>query len=573
MKHLSSVVLAAALVAAGVTACFKDPTSGLRNGATRIELTRTAITLFTGDSLAIQAELKDEQGNVLNAAGVTWASDNAAVATVRVDAIPIPGPAFSRGFVLATGAAGGVAHITVTGSGLTNTFRVVVLPTRLTASASAAVSGTARTDTIVNVLPGGVIQNDIFTAGDTVTFTMLAGSNLTFDSTASLVGFGTTRPYIVSRSATKIKVIAFQPFRGRPWVTTLSFHGSAETGVIAVDSLQSDTVVVSRPRFYGAVTQTGDTMFLDAPTGAAFRTAAPLAGARFGATAAIVLGRTAAQLKIISPATYTGVVTLTNVTVGSATVDSLKTPVAYTINKASFGGTVVTTGNLLDTVKVYGTAVTKFVTTPAASVSNVTIGGVAAFVLLRTADSMFVIAKLPSTGPIAVSNVNVGGTIIPTLNSPANVIIGPATGEANEPGNNARATATTVAFTGAADTITVYASLDCEDDGTACPGNGDYIDYFQIAFAGGAKLRAIVTWYGSGNPGAAYNDTNNPDIDVAIRDAGSYYGTNTATNGSGAIMPEVATTTALAAGTYWVRVMAWVTPSPISYQLRIVRVP
>jgi hypothetical protein len=575
MKHLSSVVLAAALVAAGVTACFKDSQEPLRNGATRIELTRNAITLVTGDSLAVQAQLKDEQGNVLSAAGVEWATDNAAVATVRVDSIPIPGPAFSRGFVLATAAAGGVAHITVTSGGLTNSFRVLVLPAGLTASASAVVSGTARTDTIVNVLPGGVIQNDIITAGDTVTFTALAGGNLTFDAAASLVGFGATRPYIVSRSATSIKVVAREPFRGGPWVTALTLHGPAETGDIALDSLQSGVVVVSRPRFYGVVTQTGDTMFLNAPTGAAFRTTAPLSGARFGATAAIVLARTATQLKVISPATYTGVVTLTNVTLGAATLDSVKTAVGYTINKASFGGTTnAASYSLLDTVKVYGTSVTKFTTTPAASVSNVSMNGVAAFVLIRTADSMYVIAKRTSTGPLAISNVNVGGTIIPTLNTPANVLIGPTTNDPNEPGNDVRATATLLAFTGAADTITVYGTLDCEDDGTACPGNGDVIDNYQIAYAGGAKLRAIVSFMGTGNPGSGYNDANNPDLDVKIRDGAGLSLTSGATNGAGLVMPEIATTAAvLAAGTFYFQLEIWVTPSPVTYQLRIVRTP
>jgi len=193
MKHLSSVVLAAAIVAAGVTACFKDPTSGLRNGAARIELNRSAITLRTGDSLAIQAELKDEQGNVLNAASLTWSSDDAAVASVRVDSIPIPGPAFSRGFVLANAAAGGVAHVTVTDGSLSSTFRVLVLPARLTALAQAALTGTAARDTVINFLPGNVIVRDTFTAKDTVIFTTTAGSNLTFDPAASTVSFGPTK--------------------------------------------------------------------------------------------------------------------------------------------------------------------------------------------------------------------------------------------------------------------------------------------------------------------------------------------------------------------------------------------
>lgn len=744
MKHLRSIVLAVALIAAGATACFKDPTSSLRNGPSLIDLTRSSMVLNVGDSLSVQAVVKDAQGNTYDAGDAAWVSDVPAIAAVRKDtSVTVPFNAFSAAFIRGVAAAGGVATVTVTSHGLTNTIRVVVLPTGLHASFGAVVAGAASTDTIAGA------PAVVFTAGDTVIFTVLAGGNLTFDPAASLVGFGPVRAagYVV-RTATVIKAISNVPFAGRPWVTKLTFNGPAAVGPIAIDSLQADSVLVARFRrvFKGTVTQTGDTVFLNAPvggsfstvatalsgarfgtragwvfartaaqvkvlspiaytghitltnqmvgsatldtlytpvnytttipaftgavtstgdttfiaaatgmtfdttastvrqgakpawlirrtptqivvmspvgtasavtvtnvhfglatidslltaatytlpvptlsgaitqsadtmfvnagTGTTFSTTAPLSTVKFGAATAIALAQTATQIKVISPVNWTGPVTATNVLVGTVKVDSLKTPASYTIAQAAFTGAVVAGGNLLDTVKVYGTALQKF-STAAATLSQISMNGVPATVLRRTADSMYVIAHRTSTGPLAVSNVNVGGTIIPTLSTSATVLVGPATGEPNEPGNDVRATATTLAFTGAADTITVYGALDCEDDGTACPGNGDIIDYFQIAYAGGAKLRAIVTWYGNGTGGPTYSDTNNPDIDVAIRDAAAnYYSTNTAANGSGSAMPEIATTTTLGAATYYVRVMAWLTPSPIQYKLQLLRTP
>jgi hypothetical protein len=542
MKHLSSILLAAAFVAGSVTACFKDPTSDLMNGPSQITLTRSAITLRTGDSIDVSAELKDDAGNTYGVTDAQWVSADANVAAVRVDTIIIPGDAFSRAIIRGVAAGGGTTTVTVTIRGVSKQFRVLVLPRALGATAAPAVSGTARTDTILITLPGGVIQRDIFTVGDTVTFTVAAGSKVYFSAdTMSKVSFGANRAYIVSRTdSTRIKAIARAPFRGRPWVTALHYNGPTEVGTVAIDSLQGDTVVVSRPRYYGTVTQTADTMFLNAQAGSTFATTSAV---RFGATAGIVLSRSATAMSVISPALYTGQVTVTNVVVGAATLDSLKSPAAYTINKASFGGTVVTAGRLVDTVKVYGTAVTKFTTTPAGSVSNVTIGGVAAWVILRTADSMYVVAKLPSTGPIAVSNVNVGGTNIPTLNTAGNIVITETpTGEANEPANDTPG-AVTINLTGATVTnpVVIYGAVD---------DAADVDDYFAFTLTAARTVVIQVQFTGTGGGGAT-----NPDIDLYTCNAACSGGYNFA--GATGAQPENMTLTTLAAGTYNIVVEAW----------------
>jgi hypothetical protein len=577
MKHLSSIVLAVAVVAAFATACFTDPTSSLRKGASRIELSRSAVTLATGDSLAIQAELKDDQGNTYDAGALQWATDNAAVATVRVDSTPIPYGAFSRGFVLAASATGGVAHITVSLGSISTGFRVLNVPAGFSASAPTLFrGGVAVKDTIVTKNPDNTVTRDIFTSGDTVVFKLATGSTLSFNATASTVSFGAAKAYILAQSADSIKVVARNSFHGRPWITKLTWHGPAEVGDVALDSLQGNVIAVAKPRYRGAIAvASGIVMTINAPpTGVTFRTGTTPTGVVINGKPASIITRTASSLVVADTVTadsagVTSGVIITNVNYsGGIVFDSLWSTGSYTISRVSFPGTISTPASLMDTIKVRAPGLLDAVN------SNVVVGGVIAWSFYRSADSIFAVAK--RTGAISVTNVTISGVTFPSL-SPAHPVNVPAspTGEPNEPGNNVRATATTVAFTGAADTIVVYGALDCEDDGTACPGNGDLIDYYQIAFAGGTKLRAIVTWYGNGTAGgSAYNDTNNPDIDVAIRDAAAnYYGTNTGANGSGAIMPEIATTTTLAAGTYYIRVMAWVTPSPITYQLQLIRTP
>jgi len=122
MKHLSSLVLAAVL-AAGAVACFKDPTEPLRNGPSRIQLTRSSAQLRVGDSLQVEAEVKDDQGNTFDAADAAWTTSNAAIAVVNVDASRIiPYQAVSRAFVRATGT--GAAWVFFASHGLKDSLRV-----------------------------------------------------------------------------------------------------------------------------------------------------------------------------------------------------------------------------------------------------------------------------------------------------------------------------------------------------------------------------------------------------------------------------------------------------------------
>lgn len=349
-----------------------------------------------------------------------------------------------------------------------------------------------------------------------------------------------------------------------------------------LDSVYSATgVTLNRAQYTGTVVVSGGIlMTVTAPAGATFSTSgANTSGVRFGSLAASVISRTATQIQVSSSANYTGPVTVTNLLVGTARLDSVKTTAPSTIQKATFAGTITQTGTkLLDTITVNTPAGVAFVT--GATPSDVMVGGVAAFVLSRTTTQMIVIPKV--VGQLAaITNVDVGGTVFPSL-VPATAVppVTSTTGEPSELGNNALAGARAVAFTGATDTIVAYGSIDCQDDGTACPGNGDITDWYSFSLPATNFIRAILEFPGVGDAGnTAANPTNycgnpadhsNPDIDMSIRTS---TGTGVArTGGAGLVMPEISSTNAAQApGTYTIRIDGWCTNGPMTYKLRILR--
>jgi len=381
--------------------------------------------------------------------------------------------------------------------------------------------------------------------GDTML--VAAPTGAAFSTAAPLSGarIRTRAAWVLGRTAAQLQVLWPRDTTGVVTVTNVV------VGSATIDSLKTPaSYTTTIPSFGGAVTQSADTMFLNAPTGSTFATNSAV---RFGATSAIVLTRSTTALKVISPATWTGVVTVTRVVAGSLTIDSAKTPAPYTINRAVFG-TVVTLGRLVDVVKVYATAGALFTTTPADSVSNVTIGGQRAWVVLRTADSMYVVSKMPSTGSIAISNVNVGWMKIPSLNSPSAVVISELpTGEPNEPANNTPG-AVTINLTGAtaANPVVIFGAV----DGVALGSGADADDYFAFTLAAARTVTIELQFTGTGD-----GDATNPDLDLMVCNAtcprqGNYV--SVAGAGPGA-QPENITLTSLAAGTYNIYVNAFAT--------------
>jgi len=154
------------------------------NGPARIDLARSVVFIDAGDSVSIQAEVKDEAGNVFSSADATWASGDETVAVARKDTVYIPGGAFSRVFI--RGVSGGQTYARITSNGLTDSLRVVVVPTVFNGTVLPATSN----------------------LGDTVTIT--ATSALSFSTAAGSltdVTVGGLPVYIISRTAGAIKFI------------------------------------------------------------------------------------------------------------------------------------------------------------------------------------------------------------------------------------------------------------------------------------------------------------------------------------------------------------------------------
>lgn len=218
MKHLSSIVLVATLVAAGTVACFKDPTSSLRNGPTRIDLTRSSVFLPVGDSLQVQAEVKDEQGNTFDATDAAWTTSNAAVAVVNADTSrPIPQTAFSRAFIRTTGA--GAAWVYFESRGLKDSIQVYGIPLLFDGTVASVANPSVR-DTIT--ITGTAALSFVATGEDT-----------------SVVTVGGHQVWMLSRSASQLKFLAPDVAAG----AKVALSNVMLNGVVKIGSLDAATTL------------------------------------------------------------------------------------------------------------------------------------------------------------------------------------------------------------------------------------------------------------------------------------------------------------------------------------------
>ncbi|HWO90233.1 MAG TPA: hypothetical protein VNL98_13900 [Gemmatimonadales bacterium] len=559
-RHRKSGLAAAALIVLGAAACFDDPTSSLREGPAALALNRTSVTVRYGDSTAVEAILRDAQGNPLSPTGITWSTADPTIAVVNVDeARPIPGQAYARAFVRGVSAIGGITTVTVTTQGQSASFRVLVLPATFTGATS--VVGTAVADTIVTNTPSGPVSSFI-TAGETLTVQVPA--TYVFDPAASGVFFGPNSAYIISRDSFTIKAMARYPYAGKARITNLRFRGNSETGVVDIASLETDSIAIARARFRGTVAVAASAfgpntqMTVTAPAGVSFSSSSQV---RLGSTTAIRLSQSATQLVVISATAYTGTIMVTNATVGTGTIDSLRSMASSTINASFFPGTVTNgAGNYLDTIVVRCNGLCTFRTaTTAPGPSQVTVNGAQAFLVQRTADSMKVIASRPGTGPVTVSNVIVSGTTIPSLSTSGTITVSTTPGDPTEPANNTPG-GTTITLTGttSANPLVIYGTI---DDGT---GAGDVDDFYTFSSVAGDTVVIQLTFAGTGAGGAT-----NPDIDLLACNAACNafvggFGGATAGN------PENLTLNfpPLADGTYHIYVNGWDTGG-LTYSYRL----
>jgi hypothetical protein len=412
--------------------------------------------------------------------------------------------------------------------------------------------------------------------GDTITLTASAGS--AFSGTTGLQ-FSGSPATIFSQTATTIQAIA--PILSDPTYTGGFTVYNLGVGAITEDSAHSTlNVAMNRATFGGAVAVAASglgantVMTVTAPTGTTFTTGASGSAVVFGSTTGTVLSRTATQIQAISTANVTNTVKVTKLILGTATIDSLRTAGNSTIAASFFPGTIANgNGRLLDTMVVLANGTGTFTT--GAGPSNVTINGLAAFVLRRTTDSMLVIAKKGGTAKVSISNFVLAGPLtVPSLNTSANVSVDSiTTDEPNEPGNQAGATATAVAgIVNIGDSVFVYGAMD---------GQSDQRDHYKFTMpAAGGTVTVTLTWFGTG---AGTSDAN-ADFDVtvctALAASGSHIGQCYYTQdlipgnaASGSVMPETGTSTAIAgSATVYVRTFSYYATANAgehTYQLKI----
>lgn len=590
MKRQSTILLAAAVLALGASACFSDPVEDLQGDPTAIDLSRQTVTVRAGDSVAVIATVKDAQGNTLPVESVTWTSADPAVAAVTEDVVqPAPGAIFSRAFVRGVTNVPGITTVNLTVNGLQSTLRVTVLPA--TFPGTIAVTGTPSSDTVIINRPAPLPPLvNVYSAGDTVVLT--APANVTFN-TNTVVTLGTIPANIIFNDGAVIRAVARTGYAGIVTVTNLTFAGNAETGTIAIATLNtSDSIAIARARFRGTAVVTNDPNFgantlltVTAPAGLTFDASTQIAiGGTpvIGTTAAVAptsltrLTQTATTMTAIAPSNRTGTILVTGAKVGTGRIDSLRVngaANATTINVAALPGTVTNgAGTMMDTLVVNATAGVATFGTSGTTASNVVVGGQNAFIVSRTATQIKAVAVLPGAA-VTVSNVTVGGVRIPSLPA-VGVSVSSTSGElaSREPDNDDMLTTVTLPVSATFDTV--FGTLQAGVDGN---------DFYRIIIPAGTTgtIEAFLDFVGTG-AGAAPN----PDYDLyTVRDnngngaiggpdiCAEFGGSFTLVHctGASAGQPEHEVTDPLPPGTYFLNVELFTSggfTTPTTYRLR-----
>lgn len=350
MRNLGKATHAtlAALLVAGVAACFSDPTSDLRNGPARVELSQSFIVQRVGEDDQVDVTVLDEQGNAMSFGQPTYTSLNTAVATVG----PLPDstleafPGNTLRKAIVRGVSGGMTQIVVEVDGLTDTVTVVVQP----------------------VAPGTVtVAASAFGPGTQLTLAAPAGAEFNTSGSVSTVGFGPAAATIISRTATEIVVISPAAYTGPVVIRNLT---SVPSG-LPIDSVTSGSITIAAASFPGTVTTGGDlldTITISGGASASFTaTGGSASTVSVGGQQAFILTRSASTITAIAKVGSAGPLTVTNVVVAGNTIPSLATASAVTIsstvtgesnepgNQTSGGATALTIGAAAgDSVVVYG---------------------------------------------------------------------------------------------------------------------------------------------------------------------------------------------------------------------------
>jgi hypothetical protein len=405
MKRQSSVLLAVTFLAAAVANCFKDPVSSLLSGPSALTVDHSAVFVHAGDSTSVAATLKDRGGNFLDVGTPSWTSVDPTIASVRLDtSLVIPGNSASHAVIKGVTPTGGWTSVIVTARGVADTIRVVVMPPVIPAAQHGYGTPTSQDTLVIPGLTGppptppDTIR---YAAPDTLFFT---GTTVLHFDTSSVSAYatgptGTSNGFVAAKTPTQLSVVFTKGASGHVWVRhVLLATSNPNIGTVKVDSLlTADSVLLSRVRYRGAITQTGDTVFFTRPNGIHFGAATVVL---FGATQGLLFDTAAGA--VLSPAGYTGQVTFQKLGLGTATLDAVTSTASATVTAAGFAfpGALAQAG---DTTTLTAAGRVRF-----DSLTRATVGGVKDSVIGFDSLHLILLAPTGSSGALSVSNTKVG---------------------------------------------------------------------------------------------------------------------------------------------------------------------
>ncbi len=254
MIRQGKIWLAAGLLAIGTSACFDDPSSDLRGGATALNIDRTTLLLTPAASVGVLAYLQDAQGNPLPIESITWESVDPAIATVAADAENLtPGLTSARAFI--TGVAGGATYIRATAGGFSDSVLIGVFPAAFTGSV--APSTTTLGTAVVITAPAGLsfVPADVVVRvnGGLALVTAATASSVTIQSPAAAAGEVTLEGLVLTGSAFTLPELAATTALTVTDASEPGNNASATAAAVTGLSAVGDSAVI-----WGSMSTSGD---------------------------------------------------------------------------------------------------------------------------------------------------------------------------------------------------------------------------------------------------------------------------------------------------------------------------
>lgn len=425
LRALRTLIVTAALLACGDSSSNPVGPGGGSGGVAEIAITPNAPTITLGSQLALQASVRDGNGNLITGASVFWASADGNIVTVSTAGVVTAVAVGSTQVAASSGGQSARAVITVITSPVTS---LDVAPS----AATLVVGGT----TVLQAVPSGADGQPL--TGRTVVWASSASQVAAVDATGTVIGVSAGSTTITATCEGKtasatitVTVIPVAAIAVVPGSATLSVGQSTSLSAVATDahgnvlggrpmtwtSADSAIASVSNLGLVTAVAPGSTTISATAEgkTGLAqvVVTALPVASIAVTPTSASLLpGGTTALSAVTTDAAG-------NVLTGRMVTWASSAPSIATVS-ASGVVTAITAGSATITATSEGKSAAASVTVTLASVATVTVDPASASLVVGSATTIAATAK------DANGNILTGRAITWTSNTP-----GVATVDAN----------------------------------------------------------------------------------------------------------------------------------------------